>query len=73
MRYTVVIERGRESGYVAHVPALPGCVSQGKSRDEALRNIKEAIEAYAEALLSDGLPLPTEAGREFVELEVRTR
>jgi predicted RNase H-like HicB family nuclease len=73
MKYTVVIERGQESGYVAYVPALRGCVSQGRSRAEALRNIKEAMGAYAEALLQDGLPLPVETGKEFVELEVRAR
>jgi predicted RNase H-like HicB family nuclease len=73
MKYTVVIEKGRESGYVAYVPALHGCVSQGENQQEALRNIKEAMEAYAEALLEDGLALPTEAGKEFVELEIRAR
>ncbi len=73
MKYTVVLEQGRESGYVAYVPALRGCVSQGRTKREALKNIKEAIEAYVEALLEDGLPVPTEAGKEFVELEVRAR
>lgn len=62
-----MIERGRGSGYIAHVPALPGRVPQGRSRDEALRNIKEAVEAYAKAFLTGGLPLPTEAGREAGE------
>ncbi len=70
MKYTVIIEKGRESGYIAYVPALRGCVSQGKTREEALRNIKEAIEAYLEALLEDGLPVPTEVGKDTVELEV---
>ena len=45
MKYTVIIEKGRESGYVAHVPALRGCVSQGDSKEEALANVKEAMEA----------------------------
>ena len=58
MKYTVIIEQGRESGYVAYCPALRGCVSQGETKDEALRNIKEAMEAYIEALLKDGLPVP---------------
>ncbi|MBI4299051.1 MAG: type II toxin-antitoxin system HicB family antitoxin [Chloroflexi bacterium] len=73
MKYTVVIEKGRESGYVAHVPALRGCVSQGQTKDETLVNIKEAIEAYIEALLEDGLPVPTEVGREMVQVEVSAR
>ena len=62
MKYTVIVEEGHESGYVAHVPALRGCVSQGESRQEALANVKEATEAYLEALMEDGLPVPTEAG-----------
>ena len=57
MKYTVIIEQGRESGYVVYVPALKGCVSQGETKDEALKNIKEAVEAYIEALLEDGLPV----------------
>lgn len=73
VNYTVVIEKGRESGYVASVPVLRGCVSQGETRDEALRNVREAIEAYVDALLEDDLPLPTEEGKEFVELQVRRR
>ena len=51
MKYTIIIEKGRESGYVVYAPVLKGCVSQGKTKAEALRNIKEAIEAYIEALL----------------------
>ncbi|MFH1140806.1 MAG: type II toxin-antitoxin system HicB family antitoxin [Chloroflexota bacterium] len=70
MKYTVIIEKGRESGYVAYAPTLKGCVSQGKTKDEALRNIKEAMEAYVETLLEDGLPVPTEVGKDTVELEV---
>jgi predicted RNase H-like HicB family nuclease len=73
MKYTVIMEKGRESGYVAYAPALKGCVSQGKTKAEARKNLKEAMEAYIEALLEDGLPLPTEVGRETIELEVATR
>lgn len=73
MKYTVIIEQGRESGYVAYCPALKGCVSQGVTREEVLRNVKEAMEAYVEALLEDGLPVPTEVGKDTVELEVAAR
>ncbi len=59
MKYTVIIEEGRESGYVAYAPSLRGWVSQGETKEEALRNIKEAMEAYVEALLEDGLPVPS--------------
>jgi predicted RNase H-like HicB family nuclease len=64
MKYTVVLEKGCESGYVAYVPALKGCVSQGRTKAETLKNIREAMEAYIEALLEKQLPLPTEVGKE---------
>ena len=73
LRYTVILEEGREGGFVAICPALPGCVSQGNSRQEALGNIREAVEVYIEALLEDGLPVPVEEGRETVEIEVSAR
>ena len=60
MRYTVIIEKGRESGYVAVCPVLPGCVAQGKTKASTLKNIREAIEAYVEAFVEDGLPVPRE-------------
>jgi len=69
MRYTVVLESEADGGYVASVPALPGCVSQGNSRADALANIREAIELYIEDCREAGDPVPTEAGREFVEVE----
>lgn len=70
MKYTVIIEKGRESGYVAYAPALKGCVSQGKTEAEAQKNLKEAMEAYIEALIEDDIPLPTEVGRHTIDLEV---
>ena len=58
---------------MAICPALPGCVSQGRTRQQALKNVKEAIEVYVEALLEDGIPVPVEAGRELVDIEVSAR
>jgi predicted RNase H-like HicB family nuclease len=69
MRYTVVLEREPDGGYVISVPVLPGCVSQGDSREEALRNIREAIELYVEDCRAAGDPIPIEASTEFVEIE----
>jgi predicted RNase H-like HicB family nuclease len=69
MRYTVVLEREPDGGYVASVPALPGCVSQGDSRDEALANIREAIQLYLDDCRAAGDPIPTEAGKEIVEVD----
>jgi predicted RNase H-like HicB family nuclease len=69
MRYTVVLEREEDGGYVASVPALPGCVSQGDMRTVAIANIREAIALYVEDCREAGDPVPTEAGKEFVEVE----
>jgi predicted RNase H-like HicB family nuclease len=69
MRYTVVLEQEADGGYLASTPALPGCVSQGDTRTEALANIREAIEVYLEDCRKAGDPVPTEAGKEFVEVE----
>ena len=69
MHYTVVLEREEDGGYVASVPALPGCVSQGDGRAEALANIREAIALYIEDCRAAGDPVPTEAGKEFVEID----
>lgn len=73
MKYTIVLEKGRESGYVAYAPALKGCVSQGRTKAETLKNIRAAMEAYIEALLEDGSPVPTEVGKELVKVEVHTQ
>ena len=73
MIYTVIVEKGRESGYIAYAPALKGCVSQGETREQVIKNIKEAMEIYIEALLEEGLPVPTEIGKDMVELEVAAK
>jgi len=57
----------------ATVPALPGCLSEAPTRRQALRNVREAIEVYIEALLEDGLPVPLQAGTELVDVEVAAR
>ena len=49
MKVQVILEKQEEGGYAIYVPSLPGCVSQGETRAEALKNIKEAIELYVEA------------------------
>lgn len=60
MKYAVIVEPGEDGYFVVHCPALPGCWSQGKTRDEALANIKEAIELYLESLKAHGEPIPAE-------------
>jgi predicted RNase H-like HicB family nuclease len=53
MNLKVVLEPSEGGGYTAYVPSLPGCISEGESKDEALRNIKEAIELYIEPVEDD--------------------
>ena len=60
MRYRVIIERDEDGIYVGKVPDLPGCASEGKTKKELLKNMKEAIEAYIEALEGTGGPIPIE-------------
>ena len=67
--YTVILEQEPDGGYVASVPVLPGCVSQGDTREEAVANIREAMELYIEDCLDAGDPVPTETGKEYIELE----
>jgi len=55
-----MIYPGEDDYWVAEVPSLPGCISQGKTREEAIINIKEAIHAYIDALAEDGLIIPEE-------------
>lgn len=56
MRLRVVLEPSDEGGYTVYVPALPGCISEGDSREEALDNIREAIQLYLEPSESQQLP-----------------
>jgi len=65
----VVLFPGEDGYWVVECPSLPGCISQGKTREEAIDNIKEAIRGYIAALAEDGLPVPTPSSEgEFVEV-----
>jgi len=57
MNFKVVIQQDEDSWYIATVPSLPGCISQGKTEDETLENIREAIELHVACLAEDGVPL----------------
>jgi predicted RNase H-like HicB family nuclease len=65
----VMVYRDEDGNWCASCPSLPGCHSQGDTRDEAIANIKEAITLYIEALEADGLPVPEET-REVVTVDV---
>ena len=56
----IIIYLGEDGYWVAECPSLPGCISQGKTKEEAIINIKEAIQGYIKALEEDGLPVPEE-------------
>ncbi len=60
MRQQVVLYPGEDGYWVAECPSLPGCVSQGKTKEEAVANIREAIAAHVAALEEDGRPVPPE-------------
>jgi antitoxin HicB len=70
MRYRVLLETDEDGIFVAEVPSLPGCVSQGATRAEALANIKEAIAGYLESLDQHGEPVPPSILEEVVEVDV---
>jgi len=68
MKYRVMIESDEDGVFVASCPALPGCWSQGKTRDEAIRNITEAAEAYIENLKKHGDPVPAPITEAIIEV-----
>jgi antitoxin HicB len=70
MRYRILIEPDEEGIFVAECPTLPGCISQGKTRNEALENIKDAIHGYIESLKKHNEPIPPPIQEEIVEIAV---
>ena len=70
LKFRVVIEPDEDGVFVAEVPALPGCISQGRTRAEAIENIKEAIAAYLESLKAHSEPIPPPISEEIVEVSL---
>ncbi len=70
MKFRVVIEQDEDGIFVAECSTLPGCVSQGKTRAEALLNIKDAIEGYVASLRKHDEPVPPAITEEVVEVSV---
>lgn len=68
MKFRVVIEPDEDGVFVAACPTLPGCVSQGKTRAEALTNIKDAISGYLASLRKHDEPVPLPITEEVVEV-----
>jgi len=71
MKYRVIVEQDESGWFVAECPSLPGCISQGKTREDALVNIREAIEGYIESLEKHGDPVPPTITEEIVEIVSR--
>jgi len=71
LKYTVILVPEEEGGYSVEVPALPGCYTQGETRDEAISMAKEAIELYLESCKAHSEPIPEETGVESLTVEVK--
>lgn len=72
LTYTVELEPQKEGGYTVTVPALPGCISEGDTLEEALENIKDAIEGYLRVMAKNGRKIPLEFS-EFRKVEIFKR
>ena len=68
MRHRVILEVDEDGVFVAQVPSLPGCVSQGATRAEAMANIREATAGYIESLRAHGDPIPPSIDEGFSTL-----
>ena len=70
MRYRVLIDQDEDGVFVVECPSLPGCVSQGKTRSEALENIQDAMKGYLESLKMHDEPIPPSIEEEVVEISI---
>jgi antitoxin HicB len=70
MKFRVIIEQDEDGIFVASCSALPGCISQGKTREEVHANIKEAIQGYLESLKKHDEPIPPPITEEIIEIAV---
>lgn len=68
MKFRIILEQDEDKIFVAECPALPGCISQGKTRLEAITNIKDAMKGYLESLKKHNEPVPPSIEEEVVEI-----
>ena len=66
MKYRVILEQDEDGIFIAEVPALPGCISQGEDRNKAVKNIKEAIVVYIKSLRTHHEPIPAPILEEII-------
>lgn len=71
LKYTIILVPEEDGGYSVEVPALPGCFTQGETREEAIGNAKEAIMLYLESCKAHGEVIPAETGLESLIVEVK--
>ena len=70
LRFRVLIGQDEDGMFVAECPNLPGCISQGRTREEALANIRDAMQGYLASLEKHGEPVPPPIGEEVIEVQV---
>ena len=70
MKYRILIEQDEDGAFVAECPSLPGCVSQGNTRQEAIENAQDAIRGYLESLKKHDEPIPPPIDEEIVEVAI---
>ncbi len=70
MKYRIFIEKDEDGFFVAECPSLPGCISQGTTRSEAVNNIQDAIKGYIESLKKHDEPIPPAIDEEIIEVAV---
>lgn len=70
MKYRIIIEEDEDGAFVVEYPSLPGCISQGKTRKEAIENIQDAIRGYLESLKKHDEPIPPPINEEIVEVAI---
>jgi len=68
MKYRIIIEQDEDGAFVVECPSLPGCISQGRTRKEAIENIQDAIRGYLESLNKYGEPIPPPLMRKLLRL-----
>jgi len=68
MKFRVVVQPDEDGVFVAECPSLPGCISQGKSREEALANIKDAMQGYLASLKKHNEPVPFPITEEIIDV-----
>ena len=70
MYYRIIIEQDEDGMFISECPALPGCISQGKTRNEAVANIQDAIKGYLESLKKHNEPIPPSIYEDIVEVAI---